>query len=282
VNQRCSSSPERCSDGTDVRVSNQAATAHAAAATASVSSFVVRVAVISDIHGNLHALEAVLADIVRETPDALWCLGDVVGYGARPNECCTLTREQADLCLCGNHDLAVLGELDIADFSDDAAEAARWTRGILAEEHADWLSGLEPRAEQPGVQLFHASPRDPVWDYVLSDEVALLSLQLTTAPVVLVGHSHIALAVSLADGSLGGGLAPGGAEADLAAGRWLLNPGSVGQPRDGDARAAWLLLDSSTRRADFRRVPYAVERSQAEIREQGLPETLAARLAHGV
>src|SRR3954452_10170651 len=101
-----------------------------------------RVAVVSDIHSNLHALEAVLADIDREAPDELWCLGDVVGYGARPNECCDLVRERADLVLCGNHDLAVLGTLDIADFSGDAATAARWTTTVLGEEQRTWLASL--------------------------------------------------------------------------------------------------------------------------------------------
>jgi diadenosine tetraphosphatase ApaH/serine/threonine PP2A family protein phosphatase len=242
----------------------------------------VRVAVISDIHANLHALEAVLADVDRESPDELWCLGDVVGYGARPNECCALARERAAVALCGNHDLGVLGTIDIGDFSSEAADAARWTRTILEEPHAAWLRGLTPHAERDGVALFHASPRDPVWDYVLSEEAAVGSFRVTSAPLVLVGHSHVALALSWRDDDVAGGLAAGGVEVDLAEARWLLNPGSVGQPRDGDARAAWLLVDTDARRAHFRRVPYPVERTQAEIREQGLPEVLASRLADGV
>jgi diadenosine tetraphosphatase ApaH/serine/threonine PP2A family protein phosphatase len=241
-----------------------------------------RVAVVSDIHSNLHALDAVLDDIEREGPDELWCLGDLVGYGPRPNECVHRTRERAALSLCGNHDLAVLGELDIGDFAGDAAVAARWTRGVLAPDEAEWLRTLRPLAERAGAQLYHGSPRDPVWDYVLSEQVALVSLLETRAPVVLVGHSHVALAIAWDGSSLEGGLAPDGTEVDLAAGRWLLNPGSVGQPRDGDPRAAWLLIDMDAQRGTFRRVPYPIERTQAEIREQGLPEPLAARLAHGV
>ena len=237
---------------------------------------------VSDIHGNLHALEAVLADIVRMEPDEVWCLGDVVGYGPRPNECCELVRTRTAISLCGNHDLVVIDELDASDFSGDAAVAARWTRGVLAPENVEWLRSLEPSAVRSGVELFHGSPRDPVWDYVLSDEVAIASLRATSARLVLVGHSHVALDLSLDGHELGGGQAHAGTEVELHGLRWLLNPGSVGQPRDGDARAAWLLLDLDAGRAQFRRTEYAIERTQAEMREDGLPEILAARLAHGI
>jgi diadenosine tetraphosphatase ApaH/serine/threonine PP2A family protein phosphatase len=135
--------------------------------------------------------------------------------------------------------------------------------------------------ERDSVLLVHGSPRDPVWEYVLSNDVALAALAATEAPLVLVGHSHVALELCLADGRLAGGLAPGGAEVDLAAGRWLLNPGSVGQPRDGDPRAAWLLLELEVGRAVFARAGYDVAATQAEIREAGLPELLAARLESG-
>jgi diadenosine tetraphosphatase ApaH/serine/threonine PP2A family protein phosphatase len=242
----------------------------------------VRVAVVSDIHANLHALEAVFADIEGESPDELWCLGDVVGYGPRPNECCALVRERADLVLCGNHDLAVTGALDLEEFSGDAARAARWTREVLDAAHRDWLAGLSPSAQRDGAELFHASPRDPVWDYVLSEGVALQSLLLTEAPVVLVGHSHVALALSTGGDDIAGGLAPGGTEIETAGRRWLLNPGSVGQPRDGDPQAAWLLLDLAGDRARFRRVAYDVDATQVEIRALGLPDGLAGRLAHGL
>lgn len=242
-----------------------------------------RVAVVSDIHANLHAFEAVLADIDRESPDELWCLGDVVGYGPRPNECCALVRERTNVVLCGNHDLAVIGSLDLGEFSGDAATAARWTSAVLEDDHRAWLSGLRPAETREHAELFHASPRDPVWDYVLSKQVALQSLHLTQAPVVLVGHSHVALAVATAGGDeVSGGLAPGGTEVELTARRWLLNPGSVGQPRDGDAKTAWLLVDFKSDRAGFRRVAYDVDATQAEIRAAGLPDSLAGRLAHGL
>jgi diadenosine tetraphosphatase ApaH/serine/threonine PP2A family protein phosphatase len=240
-----------------------------------------RVAVVSDIHANLPALDAVLHAIGEEEPDAIWCLGDVVGYGPHPNECCAAVEERAELCLAGNHDLAVLGSLDVADFSPDAAASARWSAGVLSRDARAFLEPLPSLSRREGVQLFHASPRDPVWDYVLTEEGAADALALTDAPVVLVGHTHVPLAVTVEDGRIAGGLAPGGAEVALAGRRWLLNPGSVGQPRDEDPRAAWLLIDFTAGRAAFRRVPYPIERTQADIRARGLPEALATRLAEG-
>ena len=237
-----------------------------------------RVAVISDIHANLYALEAVLASIDEETPDALWCLGDLVGYGPRPNECCAIVHERADVCLVGNHDLGVVGRVSLEDFAGDAYAAAIWTRDALQDEHAEFIRSLEPSASRDDAELFHGSPLDPVWHYVLDSEAARWSFRGTTKPLVLVGHSHFALKI---DDELRGGKAPDGTELDLGDGRWLLNPGSVGQPRDGDARAAWLLLDLEKRFASFRRVAYPIERTQGEMRAVGLPEPLAARLAVG-
>jgi diadenosine tetraphosphatase ApaH/serine/threonine PP2A family protein phosphatase len=241
-----------------------------------------RIGVISDIHSNLPALEAVLEDVEREAPDELWCLGDIVGYGPHPNECVDLVRGRATLSLCGNHDLAVVGTIDSTDFTGDAGAAARWTIDQIGEPQARWLRDLRPSAERDGFELYHGSPRDPVWDYVLSEQVALISLLETTAPLVLVGHSHVALGIGWDDAELTGGLAPEGTELDVTARRWLLNPGSVGQPRDGDPRAAWLLVDDVARRAVFRRVPYPIAETQAAIRERGLPSVLASRLAHGI
>ncbi len=241
-----------------------------------------RIAVFSDIHANLHALEAVLAEVDRESPDELWCLGDTVGYGPRPNECVDLVRARSTLALCGNHDLAVLGTIDITEFSGDAGRAARWTRSVLGPPQRDWLAGLAPSAKRDEAELFHGSPRDAVWDYVLSEEVAQTSLLATTAPLVLVGHSHVALALAWDGSELSGGLAPAATEATLPDRRWLLNPGSVGQPRDGDARAAWLLIDTASGRASFRRVEYPIEQTQAEMSDADLPLALAARLSHGI
>jgi predicted phosphodiesterase len=241
-----------------------------------------RVAVISDIHANLHALHSVLAEIDAEAPDAVWCLGDLVGYGPRPNECCAIVRERADVCLVGNHDLVALGGISIEDFNPDAAAAARWTQQALDADSRAFLEPLSPSAALEQAQLFHASARDPVWEYVLTDEAALATLELTTAPVVLVGHSHVALTIVRGErGPVSGGLAPAGTEHPIEDTRRLLNPGSVGQPRDGDPRAAWLLLDFGARFASFRRVAYPVQDTQSELLAAGLPQALAARLAVG-
>jgi len=236
--------------------------------------------VISDVHGNRHALDAVLAAIADLQPDELWCLGDLVGYGPRPNECCRAVAARADVCLAGNHDLVVLGALDLADFAGDAALAAAWTREVLAADAREFLAVLESEARRDGVALFHGSARDPVWEYVLSEEAAWWTFQATEEPLVLVGHSHVPLAISFDGEELAGGLAEDGAEIDLTTQRWLLNPGSVGQPREGDPRAHFLLVDGS--QATFHRVDYDLEQTQAEMREAGLPEALAARLGAGV
>jgi diadenosine tetraphosphatase ApaH/serine/threonine PP2A family protein phosphatase len=241
-----------------------------------------RVAVVSDIHSNLHALEAVLAAIEAEAPDELWCLGDLVGYGPRPNECCAVVAERADVCLAGNHDLAVRGTIDLAEFGGDAGVAATWTRAVLEPAAKELLDRLEPEGAAHGAALYHGSARDPIWEYVLGDEAALATLELAGSPLVLVGHSHVALRLVDGRGELEGGLAPAGTEVELDGVRALLNPGSVGQPRDGDPRAAYLLLDLDARRAAFRRVEYDVQRTQREMREAGLPQMLAGRLELGL
>jgi diadenosine tetraphosphatase ApaH/serine/threonine PP2A family protein phosphatase len=239
-------------------------------------------AIISDIHGNRHALEAVLADVARSDARQIWCLGDVVGYGADPNDCCALTREHADLCLAGNHDLAVTGALSLEEFSTGAALAARWTREVIAPEHREWLASLKPTGDEPGVALYHASPRDPVWEYVLSALLAELCLDAQSERVALVGHSHVALAFERPDGRPATGAARrAGDHADLSAGEWLLNPGSVGQPRDGDPRAAWLLLDTTDWTARWQRAEYDVAGAGAAIRAARLPDSLAERLEYG-
>ena len=265
-----------------MRASSQTQAHHTPAATASVAPLAMRVAVISDIHANLHALLAVLTAIEAEAPDELWCLGDVVGYGPRPNECADLVQERASLVLVGNHDLAAIGKLDTAEFGSLAAESAHWTQRALGDAQAEWLRGLELTAVRDGIELYHGSARDPVWEYVLSEDVAHANMLVTSAPIVLVGHSHMALALSWDGASIDGGLARDGTDLDTSGSRWLLNPGSVGQPRDGDPRAAWLLIDIAARRAAFRRVHYPIEQTQAEMRAAGLPEDLATRLTRGV
>ena len=241
-----------------------------------------RIAVVSDVHANLHALDAVLAEVDKNGFDEIWCLGDLVGYGPKPSECVALLQERTVICLAGNHDLVVLGKISLATFGGEAGAAAAWTREVLDEAARTFLNTLSPSAVTTGAELFHGSPRDPVWDYVLTEDAARWTFAATTAPLVLVGHSHVALELAGDGTEVRGGQAAAGTTLDLAAARRLLNPGSVGQPRDGDPRAAWLEVDFTSGRATFRRTNYPVERTQSEMRELGLPEVLAARLEHGI
>jgi predicted phosphodiesterase len=244
-----------------------------------------KVAAISDIHANLPALEAALAAIDASEVEEIWCLGDVVGYGAKPDACAELVRERCALCLVGNHDLAVLGALDIAAFSEAAAAAVSWTRDEVTESTLALLRELEPEGSRGEIALFHASPRDPVWEYVLSAEQADACLDVTPHRITLIGHSHVSLffvrPVERASGEVRGAQAGDGTLLDLGSGSWLVNPGSIGQPRDGDPRAAWLELDTEAPTARFHRVEYDVERAAAAIAAADLPQRLADRLRVG-
>ena len=244
-----------------------------------------RVAVLSDIHANQPALEAVLAAVDEAGVEEIWCLGDVVGYGAQPDACAELVRERCDLCLVGNHDLAVLGGLDITSFSETASAAVEWTLGAASEGTFEFLRGLEPAASREGIGLFHGSPRDPIWEYVLSTDQAEAGLEAQEERIGLIGHSHVSLFFSrpatAGRGTTQGAQAGDGAFLGLESGEWLLNPGSVGQPRDGDPRAAWLELDTEELTANFHRVPYDVALAAETILAAGLPSQLAERLGVG-
>jgi predicted phosphodiesterase len=242
----------------------------------------VHVAVISDVHGNRHAFEAVLEAIGGLDVEQIWCLGDLVGYGADPDACVELARDHADVCLGGNHDLAVRGDLPLEEFSRGAELAVRWTRGVIAPESLAFLSGLRTHGNLGDLGLFHASPRDPVWEYVLSTLQAELCLDVQRRRVCLIGHSHVALSFHRAEGEVATGeTRPADTEVELAAGEWLVNPGSVGQPRDGDPRAAWLELDTTRWHGRYRRTEYDVAGAAAAIRAAGLPDSLAERLRYG-
>jgi predicted phosphodiesterase len=241
-----------------------------------------RIALISDVHANLPALRAVLDDAAGAGVDQTWCLGDLVGYGAQPDECVALAREACDVCLVGNHDLVVLGRLDLSTFSWNAATAARWTQENIGADALEFMSELEPSDTDREPGLFHASPRDPVWEYVLSTLQADACIDAMDARVGAIGHSHVALFFTRSDdGQVRGEQAPAGTELDLSAGRWLINPGAVGQPRDGDPRAAWLLLDLGDWRAHWRRVDYPIADAARAIERAGLPQALADRLYRG-
>ncbi len=241
-----------------------------------------RIAVISDIHSNLPALEAVLSDVGRSDPDQVWCLGDVVGYGAQPDACTKLVAEVVEVCLAGNHDLVVSGELDVRYFAMSAGAAARWTLKHVEQSTREFLAGLSPLGQSAGVGLYHASPRDPVWEYVLSISQAAECLDAQQQRVCMIGHSHVACYFARNGGETIGEQALHGAELNMSEGEWLVNPGSVGQPRDGDPRAAYLMLDTATWTVSFRRVEYPVDEAAQAILDAGLPKSLAERLYQGL
>ena len=241
-----------------------------------------RVALVSDVHGNLPAFRAVLENIKSVGVDQIWNLGDLVGYGAQPDECVALAAETCDLCLIGNHDLVVIDKLKIDDFSANAATAAIWTRDHINDETRGFLNKLSPKDESREMKLYHASPRDPVWEYVLSTGLADACIEAMPGRLAAVGHSHVALWFWRNEGGRTVGEQAGaGMEIDLSKGDWILNPGGVGQPRDGDPRASWVLLDFERVTAKWHRVDYPIDEAAKAIEEAGLPRSLADRLYFG-
>jgi predicted phosphodiesterase len=250
----------------------------------------VLIGVLSDPHANLPALDTVLGDVDRVKPDVLVCLGDFVGYGAQPNEVVAALKDRCDVSLVGNHDLAALGRVDIADFNANAAASAHWTSGQLSEESTAFLESLSPRGATAGLELAHASMRDPTWEYVLDSATAAANFSELPFKIGLVGHTHVPAIFTMQDDVVRGlrVIAPPGSEAsrvfdefDPEKLRLLINPGGVGQPRDGDPRASWLTIDDETSILTFRRLDYPVEAAQKAIRAAGLPGALADRLAEG-
>jgi predicted phosphodiesterase len=241
-----------------------------------------RIALISDVHGNLPAFQAVLRAIEQEGVDAIWCLGDLVGYGAHPNQCVELAERSVDLCLIGNHDLVVIDRLDISDFSANAAAAAEWTKEELGSDARAYLEKLDTADEGQPLGLYHASPRDPVWEYVLSSIAADDCFDDMDPRVGAVGHSHVALAFwREGEQPTAGAQSEPNTRLDISDDRWLINPGSVGQPRDGDPRASWVLLELDSWHATWRRTDYPVDEAAEAIRAAGLPEQLGDRLYYG-
>ncbi len=242
-----------------------------------------RVLIISDIHANLIAFEAVLAD-ARGAWDKIWFLGDLVGYGPDPNECVALMREQDHIALSGNHDWAVLGKLDIDSFNDYARHAVLWAQEILEEDARAYLDELPPSLiPHPSFSLAHASPRQPIWEYILDRSTADANFEYFETPYCLVGHTHVPVVFEMIAGERTYMLHPLYDEPWHLNGqhRCIINPGSVGQPRDSDPRAAYALLDLEKMIWTYRRVPYDIEETQRRMRQHGLSERLIARLAFG-
>ena len=241
-----------------------------------------RALIISDIHANLVALETVLANAPAH--DEVWCLGDVVGYGPHPNECVARLRALDALTLTGNHDQASIGNVPLVEFRDTARLALEWTQKQLTPENTAWLAAREPIHELPeyDVTLVHGSPRDPIWEYIENPKIAYDNLDQFETSFCFFGHTH----------------QPAGYRWDTEARTmtvfqslvepltlqplFLLNPGSVGQPRDGDPRAAFAIYDTDTQLLSPYRIPYDFAQSQRAMTEAKLPERLIARLAHGV
>lgn len=248
------------------------------------------IGLLSDPHANLPALQTVLDDVDRVKPDLLICLGDFVGYGAQPNEVVAALRDRCHVSLIGNHDLAALGAIDYSDFNEFAAAAAQWTNSQLSDETRRFLEGLEPRGSGAGIELAHASIRDPIWEYVLDSETAAASFAAAEFSVAAVGHTHVPAIFSHDSHGVGGlrVITPAGPQVQRSiedllppGSRLLLNPGGIGQPRDGDPRASWATWDDESATLTIRRLEYPVADAQASIVAAGLPDILANRLAEG-
>lgn len=240
-----------------------------------------RVLVLSDIHANLAALDQVL-DEAGEW-DTVWCLGDVVGYGPEPNACVARLRDlQPEYWLAGNHDWAALGKLDIADFNPMARLAALWTRQQLTPANVAFLETL-PTYVRASDQftLTHGSPRHPIWEYVLNTRTAAANFAHFDTPYCLVGHTHVPAIYRQLNGRVNVPAHSLGEPVQLANGRSIINPGGVGQPRDGDPRASYLMLDTEALTVTYHRVAYPIQETQARMTQAGLPSRLITRLSYG-
>jgi diadenosine tetraphosphatase ApaH/serine/threonine PP2A family protein phosphatase len=242
-----------------------------------------RYLVLSDIHSNLEAFKAVLDD--AGTVDQIWCLGDVVGYGPDPNACVELLRSHPHLCIAGNHDWATLGKLDLRDFNPDAREANLWNRKQLTSDNLDYLEALPEKLIDGQFTLIHGSPRHPIWEYIIYTSTAETNFEYFDTPYCFVGHTHTPVVFRLCDqnGERTCEPLPPSINGPLKLGteRMIINPGSVGQPRDGDPRASYAILDDEALTIEHHRVAYPVEETQAKMMEHNLPLRLVLRLGYG-
>src|SRR6266508_4406305 len=239
-----------------------------------------RVAVLSDIHSNLFALDAVLKAL--GPVDEIWQLGDVVGYGPDPNGVIGRLRELGAVGVGGNHDAAALGGSEIEYFNVDARRAMEWTRSELSAQSRTWLAGLRARHVSNGFTLVHGSPRDPTWEYVTTLPIARVNLEALDTTYGLHGHTHLPFVFRDNYGLVETIMPSDGSSLELDARRVLANPGSVGQPRDGDPRASAVVLDVEARRLTWQRVVYDIAATQAAMRNKRLPDRLVERLDYGL
>jgi diadenosine tetraphosphatase ApaH/serine/threonine PP2A family protein phosphatase len=235
---------------------------------------------VSDIHANVESLEAVFARI--PATDAVLCLGDVVGYGPNPNECLALVRARASRVVLGNHDVAAVDGYGIEYFNPAAKLAMEWTRSVIDPDHVAWLDGLSYEIRTDDYLLVHGAPVD-YFTYILDKKGAAQAFAATDAPLIFVGHTHLADYYALAaDGSIGHAFRQSGGRLDLEPGvRYIVNVGSVGQPRDLNPDASYVTFDTEARSVVWERVPYALTRTQEKIACAHLPAVLATRLAAG-
>jgi predicted phosphodiesterase len=243
-----------------------------------------RYLIISDIHGNLAALDAVLAHVDMETIDQIWCLGDVVGYGPCPNECIARLQEFPDhYCVAGNHDWAAISRIDVVEFNPIAQIAWQWTTEQLTPENRDYLENLPTRIIERNCSLVHGSPREPIWEYIIYPSTAQLNFQFFDTQFCLVGHTHapaifqeetsthkFEISIPFPD-----------QEIEIGDERLIINPGSVGQPRDGDPWAAYMIFEDEEKVLEYYRIPYDIGLTQRLMMEKGLPESLINRLSFG-
>jgi diadenosine tetraphosphatase ApaH/serine/threonine PP2A family protein phosphatase len=243
-----------------------------------------RYAILADIHANLEAFEAVREDIKqRGGVDEIWCLGDIVGYGPNPRECLELLRQEPHICLAGNHDWAAVGKIDTSDFNPDAAAACQWTAKQLTQDDIDYLSRLPLKLVRDNFTLVHGSPREPIWEYILSTQTAKINFGYFETQFCLVAHSHITF---IFDYSAQNGfcqLRQLLEELHLREEKknLIINCGGVGQPRDGDPRASYAIFDSDKEIIYHYRLPYDISTTQEKMRRAGLPSRLATRLSYG-
>jgi diadenosine tetraphosphatase ApaH/serine/threonine PP2A family protein phosphatase len=240
-----------------------------------------KTAILADIHSNLTALEAVLADVEKKSGiDQIWCLGDIVGYGPDPHACIELIQKYASDCTAGNHDWAAIGKIDAAHFNYAAAEAARWTSRQLSAGDIDFLQSLPLSLKKGDFTLVHGSPRDPIWEYILSSTEAEENLEYFETPYCLVGHSHLPL-LFVCNQQCSTTHPEDGLKIKLGKKRLIINPGGTGQPRDSDPRASYAIYHQEVGTITFHRVKYDITGVQRRMEKAGLPAWLISRLSSG-